>query len=357
MAQHSSKQKAPADWHNLPDEALLQMRIRDLRLRLDQSPLQTCIERLYTELTERQLIFSPPCYLADEWLCPDREPIIGIPFCLAHPRLIKLEKKMMFEVEGDSTEKCMQLLRHECGHAINYAYRLYKRTRWRELFGHFTEPYPRSYLFRPYSRRYVVHLPDCYAQRHPDEDFAESFAVWLTPGSNWRTRYKEWPAITKLLYIDRIMLRLQHSPPVYTSNITPWAADRMTSTLAVYYERKRRDLGADFPGYYDNVLQTVFRHSPDGHEPAARFLLRHRKTVMDAVAQWTGHRKYDIFVLMQKLGRRAGTLKLYRTTTETVALAQITGLVAAVCSRTFKAADGNPTENYMEKKALCEKCE
>jgi hypothetical protein len=198
-----------------------------------------------------------------------------------------------------------------------------------------------------------VHLPDNYAQCHPDEDFAETFAVWLTPDSDWRIRYTGWPAMTKLLYVDHIMQKLKNTPPAYTSTITPWAAHRMTSTLAGYYERKRRELGADFPGYYDNVLQTIFHHAAEEHEPAARFLRRHRKTVMDAVAQWTGHRKYDIFLLIQKLGRRAEALKLRRTCSEAVALAQITSLVAAVCSRAFKEAENKPPEDYMENNSSC----
>ena len=129
------------DWNSLPDEAILQMRIRDLRLRIDASDLRPHIDRLYEELAVKGLVFRPHCYLADEWFCPDRVPVIGLPFCLAHPRLKRLEQRMMDEIEGGTAKTCMELLRHECGHAINYAYQLYKRTRWRELFGTFSESY------------------------------------------------------------------------------------------------------------------------------------------------------------------------------------------------------------------------
>ncbi len=340
MAKSKPSEAVASDWFNLPDEALLQKRIRDLRLRIEHSALKPHIGQLYDELDARGITFHPPCYLADEWLCPDREPIMGIPFYLAHPRLIKLEQKMMFEAEGGTPETCMQLLRHECGHAMNYAYRLFKRTRWREIFGHFNEPYRRTYSYQPYSKRYVVHLPDNYAQSHPDEDFAETFAVWLTPGSDWRSRYEGWPVMAKLHYVEHVMQHIRGTEPVYTSSITPWAAHRMTSTLAAYYERKRRELGTGFPGYYDGVLQTIFSNDAADHESAARFIRRHRKIIMDAVAQWTGHRKYDIYLLIKKLGSRAEALRLYRVDSEAVALAQLTGIAAAVCSRTFKSDVG-----------------
>ena len=194
------------DWNSLPDEAILQMRIRDLRLRIDASDLRPHIDRLYEELAVKGLVFRPHCYLADEWFCPDRVPVIGLPFCLAHPRLKRLEQRMMDEIEGGTAKTCMELLRHECGHAINYAYRLYKKRKWSEFFGSFKEEYPETYIPRPYSRQYVRHLENCYAQYHPDEDFAETFAVWLTPGKNWEEEYKGWRgALAKLKYVDQLM--------------------------------------------------------------------------------------------------------------------------------------------------------
>jgi len=179
-------------WGGLSNEEILQFRIKDLKVQIPGSVLERFVQQLYAELDAAGVRFHPPCYLADEWLCPDKVPIIGIPFWLAHPRLKAIEREMMLEVEGGTADMCMKLLRHECGHAINYAYRLYRRTRWRELFGPFTADYLDSYYYRPYSKRYVIHLRDSYAQSHPDEDFAETFAVWLAPDGNGQTAIRRW---------------------------------------------------------------------------------------------------------------------------------------------------------------------
>lgn len=312
------------------------MRVRDLHISITGSVLEGRIERLYAELAERGIRFRPPCYLADEWLCPDKMPMIGIPFCLAHPRLIELEQKMMLEVEGSDEESCMKLLRHECGHAINYAYELFKRTRWRELFGPFSAPYGNTYSFQPYSRRYVIHLSDHYAQSHPDEDFAETFAVWLNPHNNWRDKYRDWPVLKKLLYVDSLMCKITAVEPVVRPDLNPpWSAGRMTSTLQAYYERKRKALGADFYGYYDNCLRRLFKsekHSPSDM-PAAQLLRSHRRLLVSQAAQWTEHRKYDINQLLGRLIDRCEQLGLYGRQTDLVGL---TALITAIAGKTFR---------------------
>ncbi len=189
-------------WAELDNESLLKIRIKDLGLSIQETPLESYVQIVHQELDSKELIFKPPYYLADEWLCPDEEPIIGIPFYLAHPRLKKLEMEMILEVEGETKEEFLQLMRHETGHVYNYAYKLHKKREWKTLFGDFTKDYPDTYVPRPYSRRFVRHLDNCYAQYHPDEDFAETFAVWLTPDSNWKEVYKGWKkALSKLEYV------------------------------------------------------------------------------------------------------------------------------------------------------------
>ena len=74
----------------------------------------------------------------------------------------------------------MRILRHEAGHAIDSAYRLRRRAHWRALFGHGLDAAIARAIGRgPASRHHVQHLGDWYAQSHPTEDFAETFAVWL----------------------------------------------------------------------------------------------------------------------------------------------------------------------------------
>jgi len=323
----------------LSEEQILQMRIRDLRLQIPGSPIEPLIQRLYDELDAKNIKFHPPCYLADEWLCPDKIPIIGIGFWLAHPRLRHIEQKMMLEAEGDTERSFMKLLRHECGHAINYAYRLYRRTRWRQLFGPFSTTYTNSYDYQPYSRKYVCHLQDGYAQSHPDEDFAETFAVWLAPESDWRQRYQGWPAIKKLLYIDRLMKRIAGKAPVVTARQQPpWSAARMTSTLAAYYERKRKALGTEFRGFYDNSLTMLFTAKADSaYIRASKLLRRRRRELVSNVTRWTGHRKYDIHRLVNNLAQRCDALGLYSPADNTENIIAVTALLTAIASNTLVA--------------------
>jgi len=334
----------PVRWEDLPDESLLECRVCDLGLTIEGTVLEERIRWLYEELLSRSIQFHPSCYLADEWLCPDRVPIIGIPFYLAHPRLTELERTMMLEAEGDTEQWCMRLLRHEAGHALNYAYRLYRRTQWREHFGRFTERYTSNYAVRPYSRRYVQHLEDNYAQAHPDEDFAETFAVWLDPGSNWATRYRGWPALRKLQYVERLMTALGDTIPVVATVQTPWAAARMRSTLAAYYERKRRMLGDDFPGYYDPALQRLFiRHDHSrgqGTIAADRLLGRHRRRIVATVASWTGHRRFDVDRLVRRLAGRARALKLGAPRDDVDTLISVAALVSAIMAGVRRKSRG-----------------
>jgi len=332
-----AKTQKTKDWQELPDDEILQMRVRDLHVQVSGSAVEPLVNRLYAELDARGICFQPPCYLADEWLCPDKVPIIGIPFCLAHPRLKNIEQRMMLEVEGGTEQSCTRLLRHECGHALNYAYKLYERTRWRELFGRFTARYSDYYHFQPYSRRFVIHLQDYYAQAHPDEDFAETFAVWLTPDSSWQEKYRHWPVIKKLRYVDYLMSRVCNQPPLVTARQKPpWSASRMTSTLAAYYQRKRAALGAEFQGFYDDSLKALFttKHS-DSKIRASKLLRRHRRRVIDSVAGWTGHRKYDIHQLVNKFIARCEALELYAASNETDNVIGLTALLTAIANSTL----------------------
>jgi hypothetical protein len=320
-------------WDHFTDEELLQVRIRDLGLTLAGSILETRVNQFYQELAAKGLIFKPFFYLADEWLCPDKVPIIGLPFYLAHPRLVALERKMMLEAEGDTEAWCMKLLRHEAGHAFNYAYNLFKRKRWRELFGSFDSPYYNvTYEAKPYSKRYVLHLDDNYAQAHPDEDFAETFAVWLTPGLDWRSKYHGWPAKEKLEYLDLLLGEVGMKAPTNHETVMPWSAARMTSTLQTFYNRKRRYLGAEFPGYYDAGLLRIFSLGGEGApaERALPFFQRHRKAIIDGVSRFVPQRKYDIDKLYEKLMLRAKGLDLRLRNLPDTSLLQLTSFMTAI---------------------------
>ena len=284
------------EWVNYDNRRLLQLRFSELGLRLKGSRLDGPIRQLNNELRQRNLRFRPHTWLGSEWFSPDGVPGIGIPFFLAHPRLMRLEKKQMREVEGGSHAWCMRILRHEAGHAIDTAFRLHRRKRWRELFGRYTTPYPDHYRPKPFSRDYVLHLHWWYSQAHPAEDFAETFAVWLTPNSRWRQRYEGWGAIRKLEYLNEIMRQIagQAAPVKKRIQIDP--IDELHTTLGEYYHDKRLRYLESWPDFYDRDLRRLFSPAKEYARlpTAASFLRTIRAELRTVVANWTGEYQYTI---------------------------------------------------------------
>jgi hypothetical protein len=299
-------------WADLQESELLKVRLCELKLDIKGTYLEECIHQLYSELDQKGIHFHPRCYLADEWLCPDGEPVIGIPFYLAHPRLKQLEHKMLGEVEGGLHESCMQLLRHETGHAINYAYLLHRRKRWRELFGPFSADYPDRYRFHAYSKNFVHHLNGFYAQYHPDEDFAETFAVWLVPDSNWREQYKGWKVLEKLTYVDCLMKQIGKQSPLVKRGKKYWAVSSLKSTLENYYKRRKKSSEDELPEFHDQYLKKIFGPpvTERGTEKASAFLRRHRPHILEQASKWTGQRKYVARDIIRNLIARSNTLHL-----------------------------------------------
>ncbi len=288
------------------------MRLCDLPLRIEGSPVERRVNRLYDELAHRGLTFRPHVWLSSEWFSPDGVPGIAIPFYLAHPRLERLEKKQMLEVEGGSEVSCMRILRHEAGHTIDTAYRLHFRKRWRMLFGSYAQPYPASYRPRPHSRNYVLHLDSWYAQAHPAEDFAETFAVWLTPGSRWRQRYKGWPALRKLEYVDEIMRETIGQAARVRSRRKVEPLSELKHTLRTHYRNKRMYYADEWPDFYDRDLRRLFSDDPRyAHRPtASSFLRRIRPQIREVVAEWTGTYQYTIDQVLADMIDRSRELKL-----------------------------------------------
>jgi hypothetical protein len=225
-------------WAGVPDEGLLELRLCDLRLRIEDSALAGRLARLSSELERAGIRFRPHAWLSTGWFTPYGASGFAIPFYLAHPRLARLERSMMGEVEGGTEAWCMRLLRHEAGHAIDNAYRLHRRKSWREHFGRFGEPYRVTYAAKPRSRDHVVNLDHWYAQSHPAEDFAETLAVWLSPGSQWRTRYANWPALRKLEYVDALMREIASRPPVVRTRERTDSLPKLRWTLREHYRRR-----------------------------------------------------------------------------------------------------------------------
>jgi len=308
----ASDRIASSDWTALGDEQLLDVRMCDLALRIEGTDLEQRIAQINAELDARGLRFRPHYWLADEWFTPDGVPGVAIPFYLAHPRLARLELAQMLEVEGGDPDSCLRILRHEVGHAIDNAYRLRRRRTRRRLFGNPGIEYPEYYTPKPYSKSFVHHLDHWYAQSHPDEDFAETFAVWLDPASMWATRYAGWPAQRKLEYMDRLMRLLSRARPKVKSKREVDPLRRLKKTLREHYRRKREHYGLDHPDFYDSDLRNLFSDSPEYAKnlPAARFVRRIRKDVRGRVASFTDSYQYTIDQLLEKVIERCRELNL-----------------------------------------------
>ena len=301
-------------WPNLSDEELLDIRMSELPIAIEGT-LAARIAQLRAELDARDLRFPLRFYLSDEWFTPDGGTAIAIPFYLAHPRLEKLEDAQMLEVEGGDYEWCMRILRHEAGHAIDNAFRLRRRRQRQHTFGSPSQPYPEFYTPKPYSKSFVLHLDSWYAQSHPDEDFAETFAVWLNPESDWRARYVGWPALKKLEYVDTLMKELAGKPMLVKTHRRVDPLPSIKKTLRAHYERKRRHYGLLHPDFYDRDLRRLFSNDPEhaSNMKAARFIARVRKDVRRMVASWTGEYQYTIDQVLEAMLKRANELNLRLT--------------------------------------------
>ena len=314
-----------------PSQELLSRPIRDLGLKLEGSPVERFVEQLYKELETKGLTkFRPMCYLTDEWGCPSGEPVIGIPFYLAHAALAELEKEAH---DLEEAREIMMYLRHEAGHAFTYAYRLHKSPEWKQLFGPFRRPYRDNYRPAPFSRDYVRHLPGWYAQKHPDEDFAETFAVWLTPRSNWRKRYRGWKALEKLRYLDRLARKLGKTDPPRRRGDTDITVDEMEMTVADFYHQAVREEVGVTELAPEADLRDIFPVSRRRKKarPAAEFLREHRKSVIDKVAHWTGAQRPLIKALLETIEDRAGKLDLrVDASREAEHLAELTAYTTAL---------------------------
>jgi len=297
----------------MSDERLLDLRFKDLPITLDRTPVLKRVKRLYHELEQRGFEhFQPHVWLSTEWFTPDGVPGIAVPFYLAHPRLTQLEQHQMYQAEGAAEDACLRILRHEAGHAIDNAYRLHRRKGYREHFGRFGQKYPAYYQPRPYSKKYVYNLRGWYAQAHPAEDFAETFAVWLKPRSRWRQEYKGWPALKKLEYVHELMEEIaDQKPPVRTTRqVEP--VHRLTTTLREHYRERRLHYGDEWPDFYDNELRRLFSDSRNykHRETAAAFLRSNRAAIRDTVARWTGVHPYTIEQVLLDMIDRCKELKL-----------------------------------------------
>jgi hypothetical protein len=300
----------------LTDKELLQRRFCDLPIRLRGTPVEQRAHQVFSELTSRHIKVKPSIWLAEEWFNPDGTVGFAIPFYLAHPRLVRLERRLMLEAEGASEREALRIIRHETGHAIDEAFQFYRRPEYAAVFGSPQRQYPSSYAVKPYSRQFVVHLNAWYAQAHPVEDFAETFATWLRPKRQWRRQYRDWPAIEKLEAVDAWLQEWCDKPPLISNRRPEGELAENERTLSEHYEEKRAFYGVDADTKFDSELLRIFsmpgesRHM-NGRLPSATSVLRTiRSPVRKELARPLGVPAYTVDQVLRQLIQRSRALNL-----------------------------------------------
>jgi hypothetical protein len=310
--------------------------IRDLGLTIEGSPLEPILAEFATELDRAGVRrVRPRFYLSTEWGVPEGTVAIAIPFYLARPDLTAVQAERVGHVEGTGRVEILRYLRHEMGHVVNYAYRLFANQEWEETFGPMDRPYLEEFRLEPFSRRFVRHLPGWYAQKHPDEDWAETFAVWMTPGLDWHSEYAEWPdALAKLQYCDRTMAALSDREPLTSAEDLDDDVSEISFTVDDYYGQSAWPGPADFPAALDPALRSVFEPvaGTDPH-PASALIRKAERALTTSVYHWTGHFPERTRALVRHLTARADAMGLtYHRPEETDQLVKLTTFVTALAT-------------------------
>ena len=314
--------------------------IRDLQLAIADTRLAPVIDEFRGELDARGLTkIEPTFYLSTEWGVAFGTVAIGVPFYLARPELTELHGEEVGHIEGFNRADILRYLRHEMGHVLNYAYKLYDDESWVKLFGSITQPYREEYRPQPFSRRFVRHLPGWYAQKHPDEDWAETFAVWMTPLQDWRADYAQWPsALAKLELCDRLVATFAVREPLVTSTEHDDDVAALDYSLREFYkslptepEPGAAGLDGDLRAIFDDLIEYGEGAMAEDTRPAGELIRRLERQLMADVFRWTGHFPEKTRSLMRDLARRSEELRqVYPRAAEAQAIVGVTTLVTSL---------------------------
>jgi hypothetical protein len=329
----------PRDEPMFQEARLGGMPLQKLGLTIEGTALEPILVEFMGELAQAGLNrLKPAFYLSTEWGVNQGTVAIGIPFYLARPDLVELHEERVGVIEGSDRKDILRYLRHEMGHVVNYAYHLYESEEWVRLFGSFTQPYVEDYRPKPFSTRYVRHLPGWYAQKHPDEDWSETFAVWMTPGFDWRSEYEDWPtALEKLRFCDRTMTLLKDRDPIELRTDRDEDVAEMTVSVDEYY-KQLESAHPELPKGIDGALRTVFDLATDTDIPkdaplkaASALIRRNERSLLGAIYLWTGHFPETTRTLLRHMSRRADELRLiYVESRESATLVALTTLATAL---------------------------
>jgi hypothetical protein len=316
------------------EASLMGTPIRDLKLRIEGTALEKTLLDFQGELHACGILkVVPRFYLSTEWGVAFGTVAIAIPFYLAHPKLKSVQRRRAGLIEGLDAADVLRYIRHEMGHVVNYAYKLYERQDWVQNFGSITQPYLEDYRPEPFSQRYVTHLPGWYAQKHPDEDWAETFAVWMA--GDWQRIYARLPiALAKLEFCDSVVKQVAGIDPIVTACDPDEDVGQLTISVDQYYGSQPAVEDAVPPGL-DGALRAVFERLPGEpcKKPAAELIRSLEYPLLDSIYRWTGHFPERTRPLIHHLANRAEALGLcYGPESESQAVVAFTALVATLAA-------------------------
>lgn len=263
--------------------------------------ISACLSIVEGELLAREINFTPKLWVSDDWYCLDGTIGISIPFYLASDELASFVHSSTGGAEGRTSASAIKILRHEIGHAIDNAYSLRKNEERQQLFGPSSRPYPNSYhAVNISSSNYVNYLGGSYAQSHPDEDFAETFAVWLSD-RRWRSNYRG-EALKKLRLMDKMMHEIRNKDPKVKKFLKVDAVAKDERSLGDYIKDKNLLRRNYLRGNFGKVLLNTFaknskrRDNSSAHE----FLKSNRSAIVKKVALSTKLKNTEVIALMRR---------------------------------------------------------
>jgi hypothetical protein len=300
-------------WEKLSDKELLELRFCDLELKIEGSRIEPLVHELYKELEKKKIKFKPHLWISEDWFAIDGIPGIAVPFYTLHKRLSGLCKKMNLEDEGYNKKEAIKLLRHETGHAIDNAYKLRLLRSRQSLFGLSSTSYPDTYAPVHLASSYVSHLNPWYAQAHPDEDWAETFATWLTPNSKWKEIYKNTTAYEKLIFIDKVMKSIEGKEPLVIKKNQPGDISNSRRKLKTFFLEKIESLQAttalNMLPSANYIFSSLVKYR--SKKRADVFLKENKDLICKKIAQWTGHNSFTVRSIYSELISSCSELNLH----------------------------------------------
>lgn len=296
-------------FEGLNQDEILALKLKQLKVDISGSWVEPLIKQVFEELESFGLKWRPHIWVSNEWFCPDGVPGVAIPFYLLSKKLIKMEKENVGFIEGHTDISFLKLFRHEVGHAFDNAFKLRNKHLRQSIFGSSKLEYKKYYSPKKYSTSYVKHLPLNYAQAHPDEDFAETFAFVIS-GKHNKKFNQSLIVRKKINFILQSLDSAKRSRPKLNNKYKFEELNHDQRTLKSYYRQRRKDLNITNINTKD-FLQS-FSDDPSEYQ-ASKYLLARMKEIKSEVAEHVGTRTYHLDEIVKDIYQNLNKKKLYIT--------------------------------------------